>query len=251
MFFSEFELRTKFITDPLREFPRLIQLSQKRFITIGYLNAHVLALLLVSRKFRQTFASLDYVYPDGWGGVLYLRLLGLSVEQRSSAPDFFFPLCDCLKENTPLFLLGGNKKAVRRLAEKISVQVPQVQVVGTQGGYFRNDNLVVRKIIQAQPDWILVGMGADQFWQLPKQEQWVIKHLVQRIDRGLMWCVGDLFNQVFTERKSQSWYTEWWERLKKQPKKMIARYIFDAIGFAIVMILVTIQLWKPRSTLEK
>jgi len=252
MFFTETELQNKVISDPLSELVQLQRLAKKRPILVSYLNAHVLALLLVSKKFRNIFAQVDYFYPDGWGGVLYLYLLGVSVSQRSTAPDFFFTLLSKWWSMEKVFLLGSTVKTLARFKKQVSFKLPDLEIVGAQHGYFKNSQKVVDRIVSKKPTVLIVGMGADRFWQLPRQENWILQHVTTMHQPIFVWCVGDLFTQVLRERKSQSWYTEWWQRTRQNPSKMLPRYVFDALGLVLVLLLtMTRALWKQHTHKKK
>ena len=122
-----------------------------------------------------------------------------------------------------MFLLGAKPGVADAAKEKMQETYPGLNVCGTNDGYFKDDGPVVEKINAAQPDFLMVCLGA------PKQELWMAQN-AERLDVGLMAGLGgslDVFAGTVM-RAPKAWQkmnAEWLYRCIKEPWrfKRIAR----------------------------
>ena len=137
------------------------------------------------------------------------------------------------QEGKSVFLLGAKPGVADAAAEKMRERFPGLVIAGTNDGYFQDDDPVVEKINAAQPDLLLVCLGA------PKQELWMQRN-APRLRVGLMAGLGgslDVFagNVKRAPKFFQKLGLEWFYRLLKEPKRIgrmmkLPKFLFAAIG---------------------
>ena len=185
-------------------------------------------------EFQKILNRADLVLPDGIGVVYSAKILGTPLKERVAGFDF---ACDMLEELNELggrlYLLGAKPGVADAAAEKMRERFPGLVIAGTNDGYFQDDDPVVEKINAAQPDLLLVCLGA------PKQELWMQRN-APRLRVGLMAGLGgslDVFagNVKRAPKLFQKLGLEWFYRLLKEPKRIgrmmkLPKFLFAAIG---------------------
>jgi N-acetylglucosaminyldiphosphoundecaprenol N-acetyl-beta-D-mannosaminyltransferase len=195
---------------------------------VMYVNAHVLN---QSREFPELRAALeaaDLVYCDGYGVRLAAKALDVEIPHRMTGADWIWDLATmCEQSGQSLYLLGSEPGVTAQAAERLRMRYPGLQVAGSHHGYFEpgspHDDRVVEDINARRPDIVLVGMGT------PRQELWV-EHNAHRIDAGVVWTVGALFDIVSGKvPRAPHWLAdnglEWIFRLAIEPQRMWRRYL--------------------------
>ena len=175
----------------------------------------------------------ELVIADGIGVIYGARILGTPLIDRIPGIDFTSALMEKMnREGRSLFLFGSKPGVAEKAAENLSVKYPNIKIVGTNDGYFTDDEPIIEKINAAKPDLMLVCLGA------PKQEKWMQKN-AHRLDVGIMVGAGgslDVFAGV-VERAPEVWQRlglEWLHRLLKDPKRIgrmmkLPKFIFAVI----------------------
>ncbi|HEV7222271.1 MAG TPA: WecB/TagA/CpsF family glycosyltransferase, partial [Pirellulales bacterium] len=128
---------------------------------------------------RQAYAEAGLVLADGAPVVLASRLLGRPLPERVAGSDLVPQVFDAASASADargrlkVYLLGGMPGVAERAAANIESKWPHVEVVGMASpplGFERDREQnaeLLAEIAAAQPDLLLVGLGA------PKQELWV------------------------------------------------------------------------------
>ena len=175
----------------------------------------------------------ELVIPDGIGVIYGAKILGTPMKERVPGIDFTTALLEKMnEEGRSVFLFGSKPGVADKAAENLSVKYPGIKFVGTNDGYFTDDEPIIEKINSAKPDLMLVCLGA------PKQEKWMQKN-AHRLDVGLMIGAGgslDVFAGI-VERAPEKWQKlglEWLYRLKKEPKRIVR--MMNLPKFMIVVI---------------
>ncbi|MBR5490233.1 MAG: WecB/TagA/CpsF family glycosyltransferase [Oscillospiraceae bacterium] len=175
----------------------------------------------------------ELVIPDGIGVIYGAKFLGTPMKERVPGIDFTTALMEKMnEEGRSVFLFGSKPGVADKAAENLSARYPRIRFVGTNDGYFTDDEPIIEKINSAKPDLMLVCLGA------PKQEKWMQKN-AHRLDVGLMIGAGgslDVFAGI-VERAPEKWQKlglEWLYRLKKEPKRIIR--MMNLPKFMIVVI---------------
>ncbi len=175
----------------------------------------------------------ELVIADGIGVIYGARILGTPLRDRIPGIDFTTALMEKMnEEGRSLFLFGAKPGVAEKAAENLGIKFPGIKIVGTNDGYFKDDEPIIEKINAAKPDLMLVCLGA------PKQEKWMQAN-AHRLDVGIMVGAGgslDVFAGV-VERAPEIWQKlglEWLHRLLKEPRRIgrmmkLPKFIFAVI----------------------
>lgn len=174
----------------------------------------------------------DHSLCDGVGVIAAGWFWGLWVA-RYNGPIFQL---DCTERGVAQgwrhFYYGGKKGVADRMAQRLGERFPGLECVGTYSPPFRaltaaEDEEVVRRINEAQPDFVWVGLG------LLKQEQWIAEHL-GRIEAPWMVGVGAAFDYhsgavPWAPAPLRALGLEWLFRLIIQPRLRGKRYWWSLV----------------------
>ena len=195
---------------------------------VMYVNAHVLNQSQANPALRSALEGADLVYCDGYGVRLAARALEADVPHRMTGADWIWGLAAlCTTAGQSVYLLGSEPGVASEAARRLRRRFPHLEIAGTHHGYFEADSAhadrVVEDINARRPDIVLVGMGS------PKQELW-IEHNAHRLDAGVLWSVGALFDYVSGRTpRAPAWMSdnglEWIFRLAVEPQRMWRRYL--------------------------
>lgn len=186
---------------------------------------------------RQAYADASLVLADGAPVVLASRILRRPLPERVAGSDLvpavFEHACKHGSER-PLrvFLLGAGPGVASLAAQSVEQRWENVEVVGTYSpplGFENDDHentSILEMIAQAQPQLLLVGLGA------PKQELWVHRH-AEKLKVNAALCVGATIDFLAGEKsRSPVWMRrlglEWLHRLSTEPTRLAKRYFRDA-----------------------
>jgi N-acetylglucosaminyldiphosphoundecaprenol N-acetyl-beta-D-mannosaminyltransferase len=206
-----------------------IQSQQKAIIT--YANVHAVNISQELPWFREFLNRAALTYCDGFGVKWGAKLLGLSIPQRFTPPDWFPLLAKtCSQNDYSLFFLGANPGIAERCSKNLQMQFPKLRIVGTQHGYFdktqycEENEAVVQMINSSQPDILVVGFG------MPAQERWLLENW-ERIQAHIALPVGAMLDYLAGEvPRAPHWMTdhglEWLGRLIIEPERLWKRYFF-------------------------
>jgi N-acetylglucosaminyldiphosphoundecaprenol N-acetyl-beta-D-mannosaminyltransferase len=186
---------------------------------------------------RQAYASASLVVADGAPLVAVARFLRRLLPERVAGSDLVPATFDQVSANTAnqtlrVFLLGAAPGVADRAGKEIHRRWKNVKVVGTYSPPlgFENDaqenQRILAMIADAQPDMLLVGLGA------PKQELWVERH-APHLQARVALCVGATIDFLAGEKlRSPLWMRrmglEWFHRLCSEPSRLAKRYLRDA-----------------------
>ena len=170
-------------------------------------------------EFKTILNQADLVLPDGIGVVYSAKILGTPLKGRVPGIDFASNMLEVLNEQGGrLFLLGAKPGVAEQAGERILEQHPNIVLCGTQDGYFKDEQDVVRKVADARPDLLFVCLGA------PKQEKWIARWGMltgAKLAIGLGGALDVFAGNV--ERAPEAWQKagmEWAYRLKKEPQRI-------------------------------
>jgi exopolysaccharide biosynthesis polyprenyl glycosylphosphotransferase len=199
---------------------------------ITYLNADCLNKCSSDRAYREAILQSDLVYADGMSVVWASRLFGYPLPERVNANDLIPEFCRRAEQKGyRLFLLGGEEGVAERTAAQWVAEYPGLQICGCHSGFFSVEEEVdVLQVIQAaQPDILIVGMGA------PKQELWIQRN-GKTLGIPVSWGVGGLLDYSAKGiARAPVWMRqcgmEWFWRLCMEPKRLWKRYVLGNILF--------------------
>lgn len=172
-------------------------------------------------ELREIMNQADMVTPDGQGVVLAARLLNLPIQERVSGVDMVQRLCEVAAERgRSVFLLGAAHGVAEEAAGKLRAAVPDLQIAGTQHGYFgpEEEPAIIARIRDARPAVLFVAFG------IPKQEKWIHAHLGEL---GVPVCigVGGSFDVIAGRlKRAPAWMRrsglEWLFRVTQEPRRL-------------------------------
>ncbi|MBW3655442.1 MAG: WecB/TagA/CpsF family glycosyltransferase [Gemmatimonadetes bacterium] len=203
-------------------------------------NAHHVALLRESSRFRRAYADAALSVADGISLVWASRVLGRPLPERVAGVDLFEDVCAAAAGGgIRVFLLGGRPAAAEEAARVLRRQYPGLEVAGTHCPPFgfENDPAEAERVAQAvraaAPHVLFVALGA------PKQEVWLQDNLPSLgVPVGV--GVGAAFDFVSGQvRRAPRWMRraglEWLFRVMVEPRRLWKRYaVYNTRFIALV-----------------
>lgn len=161
----------------------------------------------------------DFITADGIGIVQAAKMLRTPLPERVTGYDLFTWLLKLADQrHLRVYLIGARPVVLHAVQAKIAKELPDLQLVGAEDGYFHEDlDLVARRIQHTKPDLVFAALGS------PRQEQ-LLALLRRAATPALMMGVGGSFD-VFSGKVKrapaafQATHLEWFYRLLKQPKR--------------------------------
>lgn len=185
-------------------------------------------------ELRRAYEKASLVLADGMPVVLASRLLGRTLPERVPGSDLAPALFAAATAQRPLrvYLLGAAPGVAEIAARKIEQSWPAVQVVGVFSpplGFEKDQQQnreILKRIALAQPDLLIVGLGA------PKQELWLAAHR-QAICAPVALAIGATIDFLAGQRsRAPVWMQrcglEWLHRVCSEPRRLMGRYARDA-----------------------
>ncbi len=170
-------------------------------------------------RLRDCYARADLVTADGTGIVWAARWLGAPLPGRVTGIDLMTALCArAARRGRRVYLLGAKPGVAAAAAARLRARFPGLQVVGTEHGYFDDDDDAVARVRAARPDLLFVGMG------VPRQERWLVENR-RKLGVPLMMGVGGSFDVLSgrLRRAPRLWQRlglEWLYRLCLEPHRL-------------------------------
>jgi len=214
-------------------------INEDKLHTIYTPNAEIMMDASKDEVLATILKEADMVIPDGAGVVLASKILGTPLLER--VPGF-----DLTKNSFSLdigrqvkyFFLGSKPGVAETAAEIIMAEYPNVIVVGTRDGYFKEEdtNDIISQINDSGADILLVALGA------PRQEKWIYSNkeaLKVKVAIGVGGTLDILAGYVpLTPDIFRRNGLEWLYRLYKEPwryKRMLKlpRYMLKTVGYRL------------------
>jgi len=178
---------------------------------------------------RAAVNNAGLVLPDGIGIIIAARILGTPLNSgRVPGIDFASGIFGIMAESGGSVYLFGSKPGVAEEAgQRLASMYPGLVIVGFSDGYCADNEPIIRKINESNPDLLLVCLG------FPKQEFWMAEN-AGRLNATL--CVGlggsiDVF--AGRVKRAPAFFRkmglEWLYRLIREPwrtKRMIKLPLF-------------------------
>ncbi len=194
-------------------------------------NLHSLYLFPRLRRFREYFATAEWVYMDGMSLVALARLYGHRVNRahRVTFIDWTEPIMKAaVKNRWRVFYLGSDANTASKAMIDLRERFPQLQIVA-RSGYFNAErdnpeNLAVLKAIDSyRPHLVMVGMG------MPRQELWIYDNRDDIRANIIVPCGAALEYVAGAVPTPPRWAgrlgLEWAFRLASEPRRLAGRYL--------------------------
>lgn len=190
--------------------------------------------MILSAKSNPDFAeiinSAELVIPDGIGVQLGLKILGHNV-RRIAGIEFGRKLIDKFASQ-PTAFVGAKPEIIQKAVENLKKEVPNLNAVYVQDGYFKDDDRVLDELTAANPKLVLVALGS------PKQEIFISKAKTL-LPNALFIGLGGSFDvwSGVVERAPEIWQKlglEWLYRTVKEPKRF--KRIFPTLPLFVLKV---------------
>ncbi|MEH6595062.1 MAG: WecB/TagA/CpsF family glycosyltransferase [Colwellia polaris] len=182
------------------------------------INPEKILSALKSSKIKDVILSADIRYLDGIGTVKVAQSKLNKKLARIPGCELWQALMkEAGIQGKSVFLLGAEKTVVNNTKLKLEEKYG-TNVLGTNDGFFHDDNLMISNILRLQPDILTVAMGS------PRQEEFMNKCKAAGVTSFMM-GVGGTYN-VFTgnvKRAPKIWCDlglEWLYRLILEPSRI-------------------------------
>lgn len=180
--------------------------------------------------FAEIINSAELVIPDGIGVQLGLKILGHNV-RRIAGIEFGRKLIDKFASQ-PTAFVGAKPEIITKAVENLKKEVPNLNSVYVQDGYFKDDDRVLDELTVANPKLVLVALGS------PKQEIFISK-AKNLLPNALFIGLGGSFDvwSGVVERAPEIWQKlglEWLYRTVKEPKRF--KRIFPTLPLFVLKV---------------
>lgn len=180
----------------------------------------------------------DLVAPDGVPLVWLGRLRGHQIA-RTYGPASMLAILDRGREHGYThYFYGGAPGVPEQLKARLEGLYPGIDVVGMYSPPFRaltpeEDEAVVRRINDANPDFVWIGLGS------PKQDRWVADHR-ERLNAAAVLAVGAAFDyNAGLLSEAPDWMQrnglQWLFRLVTEPRRLWKRYTVSNARFLALL----------------
>lgn len=190
--------------------------------------------MILSARRNADFAEIinraELVIPDGIGVQLGLKILGHNV-RRIAGIEFGRKLIDKFASQ-PTAFVGAKPEIIQKAVENLKKEVPNLNAVYVQDGYFKDDDRVLDELTAANPKLVLVALGS------PKQEIFISK-AKNLLPNALFIGLGGSFDvwSGVLERAPEIWQKlglEWLYRTVKEPKRF--KRIFPTLPLFVLKV---------------
>lgn len=194
--------------------------------SFGFVNADCANNYYHNQEYRHILNNFDGVFADGIGVKMAARSQGIALRDNVNGTDMLPILCDQLNSaKKRVFLLGASAAVVKKVAQKIEREYPQLTVAGYVDGFSckNNPHDLCQHINSSGADLLMVAMGA------PRQEQWIHDN-INCLNVKAVIGVGGLFDFYSgAVSRAPEWLRElsleWVWRLAVQPLDKGKRYL--------------------------
>ena len=197
-------------------------------------NVHTTVMAHDDKDYRKVQNDAVMSLPDGGPLSSHSRSTGNEDAARVTGPDLMQQVLKASGEyGWKHFFYGSTQETLDILKNVLAEKYPGAEVVGMISPPFREltpeeDAEYIKRINEAKPDFVWVGLGA------PKQEIWMAAH--QDRIQALMIGVGAAFDyESGNIRRAPKWMQkcnlEWLYRLMQDPKRLFKRYFVTNIKY--------------------
>ena len=190
-------------------------------------NVHTTVTAYENEDYRNVQNGGIMAIPDGGPLSSIGRRRGYSKMERTTGPSYMEEILKISVENGYThYFYGSTPETLIQIKSVLENKYPNIQIAGVYSPPFRplsdtEDQDIITKINDANPDFLWVGLGA------PKQELWMAAH--QWKVKGFMVGVGAGFDYIVGNiNRAPEWMQkcnlEGLYRLKQEPFRLFKRY---------------------------
>lgn len=180
--------------------------------------------------FAKIINNAELVIPDGIGVEIGLKILGHNV-RRIAGIEFGRKLIDKFA-GQPVAFIGAKPEIISKAVENIKQEVPELNTVYVQDGYFKDEDRVLKELKEKNPKLALIALGS------PKQEFFIAK-AKEILPETLFIGLGGSFDvwSGVVERAPEIWQKtgfEWLYRTIKEPQRF--KRIFPTLPLFVLRV---------------
>lgn len=214
-------------------FEQAVDWAYSKHGQIVTINPEMISAAQKNSDFAEIINSAELVVADGIGVEIGLKILGYKVK-RIAGIDLGKALVEKFTASRKsVAMIGAKPGVVDSAIENLSKEYQNLNVVYSHDGYFDNDEDIIKSVISANPDLILVALGS------PKQE-FFIHNLKEKLPNSTLIGLGGSFDvwAGVVERAPiiyQKLGLEWLYRTLKEPKRF--KRIFPTLPLFVLKVL--------------
>lgn len=203
--------------------------SGQRPLVFTSANGQVLSMCARDAQIRDLFLQADLIHADGMPLVFASRLFHEQpLPERVATTDLFHDVAQVAQQkNLKVFFLGAAHAVMKAAAARARALYPDLDIVGSEGGYLRrdgDDERIIETINAARPDILWLGMGA------PAEQSFAARYRDRLRGVGLIKTSGGLFDFVSGKNpRAPGWLQgaglEWAYRIYREPRRLAGRYL--------------------------
>jgi len=196
-------------------------------------NSEIIYMARNDEEFKKILNSSSLNTADGIGVVYASRILKEPIAERVPGYDLAVKLLPYMNENKlKLFLFGGREGIAKKAKENILADYPDIDICGTENGYFDSSDEIIEKINNENPDFVFVCLGA------PKQEKWIYENKAKLNCKVLMGIGGSLDVFAKEAKRAPEFFIklniEWLYRLMKNPSRIGRMMALPKFALAVI-----------------
>lgn len=204
------------------------------------INPEMISAAHSNPEFANIIDNADLIVPDGIGVELGLKILGHNVRRIAGIELGKNLIVKFSKAGKKIAMVGAKPTVVDKAIENLKNEIPELNIVYSHDGYFKNDEEILNEIAKTQPDLVLVALGS------PKQE-FFIHSLKDRLPDATMIGLGGSFDvwAGVVERAPEIYQKlglEWLYRTVKEPQRF--KRIFPTLPLFVL------KVFKERLSLK-
>lgn len=222
------QLYNKSSNEFCKEIEKKLKKNEKAFIVTA--NPETFMKAKEDEQLHNMLIDKDVIkVPDGIAIVKVANWLGYKIKERITGVDIAAKLLEFgNKQKKSIYLFGAKEEVIVALKEKLSIEYPKLEIIGSQNGYVKDKDKVFKEIIKMKPDIVLVALG------IPAQEKLIYKYL-DKFDKGIFVGVGGSFDVISGSKKRApkifiKLNLEWFYRIACEPKR-IKRFFDSNVKF--------------------
>lgn len=183
--------------------------------SIVSINLNKIILSNEDKDIKKIIESFDCFIPDGVSIVKNNK----KIKGRITGIDLFEKICENHKKlEAKIFLYGANNKSVNNTRKALENKYKDINIVGVENGYIKNNEELINKINFLKPNIVIVALGS------PKQEEWIFLNK-NKINANILMGVGGAFDVISGQINRapliiRKLGLEWLYRIIKEPKRM-------------------------------
>ena len=195
------------------------------------INAEKVMLYQNSAEVRDIIDNSLLPSPDGVGALIGLKLLHKKTSLKIDLPKTMLEISN--KNSSRLFVLGASNEVNNLAVETIKERYPSAKLVGHNDGFFKDESLIIERILASKPDVIMMALGT------PKQEILAVK--VNSLLPGaiIIGCGGALDVLAGKAKRApifvQNIHAEWLWRLIESPSRIQRQKVLPPFLFKVLL----------------